>query len=190
MSEVDNSRRNYVGYEYKEMQIDSSRASMYIDCMNNFGWNIDGNQGDIKSNGKVIVRLKRHRKIINRTELTRLQRNFEDCMNQIQILEQSKEKKATTVSIAIGIIGTIFIAGATFAATVPSPRIWLCVLLAIPGFVGWILPYFCFNSTVKKRTRIIEPLIEDKYDEIYDICEKGNNLLGRNEKEKESNHLL
>lgn len=49
--------------------------------------------------------------------------------------------------------------------------------LAIPGFIGWILPYFIYKSVVKKQEEKAAPLIEAKMDEIYEICEKGNRLL-------------
>lgn len=52
----------------------------------------------------------RDRKLVNKTELTRLQRNFEDCMHQIDALEQSKTSRGMMISISIGIVGTIFMA--------------------------------------------------------------------------------
>ena len=77
----------------------------------------------------------------------------------------------------MGILGTAFMAGATFAVTAQPPQILLCIILAIPGFLGWILPYFLYKTGVRKQTEKITPLIEEKYDEIYEICEKGNKLL-------------
>ena len=47
-------------------------------------------------------------------------------------------------------------AGATFAVTAEPPIIWLCVLLAIPGIVGWILPYFIYQYFVKKQSHTIQ----------------------------------
>lgn len=57
------------------------------------------------------------------------------------------------------------------------PHIVLCIILAVPGFLGWILPYFLFKRVQRKETEKITPLIEAAYDEIYEICEKGNKLL-------------
>ena len=68
-------------------------------------------------------------------------------------------------------------AGSNFAVVADPPIIWLTILLAIPGFLGWILPYFLYQMLVRKKTMEIEPLMEEKYDEIYTICEKGTNLL-------------
>lgn len=193
MAVMEKKSEHYAGYEYMEVKVEAGRASMYIDGYRNFGWEQDENlnagyqmnpyqkpigRGD---GGTVLLRLKRDRKLMNKMELTRLQRNFEDCMHQIDALEKSKTTKGLMVSLSIGLIGTVFMAGSTFAVTASPPVIWLCVLLAIPGFAGWILPYFCYKAIVAKRTQTVNPLIEEKYDEAYEICRKGSGLLGINE---------
>lgn len=175
--------RNYVGYEYKEIVADSSMVSLLLDGYENFGWEVNdslvnGNMGG-KPGGsqKTLIRMKRDRKILNKAELTRLQRNFEACIAQIQMLERRKTSTATAYAIILGVIGTAFMAGSTFAVTAQPPYYILCILLAIPGFLGWIFPYFLYKKIVGKQTEKITPLIEAKYDEIYEICEKGNKLL-------------
>ncbi len=177
-------KKGYIGYEYKEVCTDKSRVSFLLDGYENFGWEADGNiyenPGSVSNQHnqkKVILRLKRNRKIVNKMELTRLQRNFEACVNEIETLEKSKTSVATVYALIIGMIGTAFMAGSTFAVTAQQPHIILCIFLAIPGFIGWILPYFVYKRSVEKQTEKVTPLIEDKYDEIYEICEKGNKLL-------------
>ncbi len=172
-------QRDYVGYEYKEVVVESSQISQYLDGYENFGWILDKNH-QINENGSTILRLKRDRKIINKAELTRLQQNFEDCMKQIDGLEKSKHKSAVIAALTIGLIGTTFMAGATFAAVHQPPIIWLCILLAIPGFLGWIVPYFAYNYMLNKRNEMVAPLIEAKYEEIHTVCEKGIHLSGNN----------
>ena len=68
-------------------------------------------------------------------------------------------------------------AGSTFAVVHETPIIWLCIPLAIPGFIGWILPWFLYQRIRKKQTENLQPLIEAKQEEIYEICEKGHSLL-------------
>lgn len=176
MNEVGRSSKNYTGYDYLEVTTDGSRASRYLDYYENFGWFADENSHGIKEGGRVLLRLKRDRKIINKAELTRLQRHLEDCLSQIELLEKSRTSKAAATAIVLGIAGTAFMAGATFAVVGETPVIWLCVILALPGFAGWILPYFLFRVMVHKREGVVTPLVEDKYDEIHEICEKGNRL--------------
>lgn len=67
--------------------------------------------------------------------------------------------------------------GSVFAVTAEPSIIWLCVLLAIPAFIGWILPYFAYKKVKEEKTKKVTPYIEEKYDEIYEICEKGHSLL-------------
>lgn len=169
--------RNFITYEYKEMTVDADQISLYMDAYENFGWKADQNVKTTASQGKATLHFRRDRKMINKTELTRLQRNFDACMDEIRELEASKKSMATTVSIIIGLIGTAFMAGSVFAVTADTPLMLLSVILAIPGFIGWILPYFVFKAMVRRRTDKVNPLIEAKYDELYEVCEKGSRLL-------------
>lgn len=183
MDKTGRQQKNYVGYEYKEVAVDSSMASFLLDGYVSFGWEMDENLLEYYKTdrtphkNKIVLRMKRNRKIINKMELTRLQRNFEACVSEIESLEQSKTSAATIYALISGIIGTAFMAGSTFAVTAQPPHIILCILLAIPGFAGWILPCFLYRRIVGKQTAKLMPLIEKKYDEIYAICEKGNKLL-------------
>lgn len=68
-------------------------------------------------------------------------------------------------------------AGSVFAITAEPPHVLLCIVFAIPAFMGWILPIFLYKKAVRKQTEKLAPLIEEKYDEIYELCEKGNRLL-------------
>lgn len=173
MSVTEKNSREFVGYEYREIATDSSRISFLTDGYRYFGWEPDENPGGEKN----LLRLKRNRRITNRAELTRLQRNFEGCLGEIEKLEKAKTSAAAIYAMTIGIAGTIFMAGSVFAVTADPPRIALCALLAIPGIIGWVAPYFVYRWTAEKRIKQIEPLIEGKYEEIYEIFEKGSRLL-------------
>ena len=179
--------QKFTGYEYKEIEAENGRISFLIDGYENFGWEVDENAAYVKEghgagrpgpqSKKSVVHLKRDRKIINKAELTRLQRNFEACIQEIDMLEKAKTSAASVIAITIGILGTAFMAGSTFAVTAEPPHIILCMILAVPGFLGWILPYFVYHKVARTRTRKLTGMIEEKYDEIYEICEKGNKLL-------------
>ena len=176
-------RRNFVGYEYKELLTESSRYSFLLDGYENFGWELDenlpenGENRNLVPQQKKVLRLKRNRKIVNKMELTRLERNFEACVNEIDKLEKEKTSIATVYALVLGVIGTAFMAGATLVVTPQEPNYILCIILAVPGFLGWIFPYFLYKKILGKQTERVTPLIEEKYDEIYEICEKGNKLL-------------
>lgn len=167
----------FVGYEYKEVTVKSDQASLYMDCYGAFGWEPDENIVITSRNSLTTLRMKRDRKIVNKAELTRLQRHFEACAKELDELERSKMTMGRIWAMVIGVLGTAFMAGSVFAVTHQPPIYWVCILLAIPAFIGWIAPYFVFRRVVEMKTIKVQPIIEAKHDEIYEICEKGYSLL-------------
>lgn len=177
MPEVTRGGSGFVGYEYMEVKADRTRVSMLLDCYACFGWLPDENYTDRPGPDKATLSLKRDRKILNKMELTRLQRNFEACLEDIDVLEVSKTKAATAAALAVGLAGTAFMMGSVFAVTSEPPIIWLCVLLAIPAFAGWALAPILHKRLLRRKTESVTPLIHQKQDEIYELCEKGSALL-------------
>ena len=177
MHEIRQDGAAFVGYEYLELPADGETTARYLDGYQNFGWALDGRTSspDRRGRGKLVLR--RNRNMANRVELTRLQRHFEACMAELAALEQSKTTRATACAIALGLVGTALLAGATFAVTAAPPNLPLTVLLAVPGFAGWVFPWFLFRRMVAKRSQVVEALKEKKIDEIEAICRKGHALL-------------
>ncbi len=168
---------NFTVYEYKEITVASGEASLYLDGYESFGWQQDENLPPKESGGKVTLRLKRNRKLINRVELTRLQRHFEANMEEIHTLENSKSGTAVIWALCIAMAGTAFMAGAVFAITANPPQIALCIILSVPAFAGWVAPCFVYQKVRQQKTRQVEPFITAKTEEIYALFEKGQSLL-------------
>lgn len=167
---------NFIGYEYKSVTVDCDMESMYVDGYQNFGWMFESSSKPQVGVNTIAMKFKRDRKIRNKAELTRLQRQFDACASEITSMEKSKTSHAMMVALIVGLIGTAFLAGATFAYL--GGLIVLCIVLALPGVIGWIFPYFLYNSTYAKQAAKVDPLIEKKQDEIYEVCERANTLLG------------
>lgn len=174
MSEEFN-RSDFIGYEYRDITVKKAMQSVYADSFGNFGWIAEGIGEAVGKVDSVVMKFKRDRKIRNKAELTRLQRQFEACVTEIISMEKSKKTKASAIAYVVGVIGTVFMAGSVFAVT--SGNIPLCVILAIPGVIGWVIPYPIFRSVSGKKTEAVNPLIDQKYDELYTVCEKANALI-------------
>lgn len=168
-------KNNFMGYEYRDITVKKTMQPVYADSFGNFGWIAEGIGEAVGKVDFVVMKFKRDRKIRNKSELTRLQRQFEACTAEIVSLEKSKVTKAAVIAYAVGVIGCAFMAGSVFAVT--AGNIPLCVILAVPGLLGWIAPYLIFRRISKKRAEVVNPLIEQKYDELYSVCEKANALL-------------
>lgn len=168
-------QKNFIGYEYRDITVKKTMQSVYADSFGSFGWIAEGIGEAVGKVDSVIMRFKRDRKIRNKSELTRLQRQFEACTAEIISLEKSKVTKAAATAYVVGLIGCVFMAGSVFAVT--AGNIPICVVLAVPGFLGWIAPYLIFRGMNRKRTEVVNPLIDQKYDELYSVCERANALL-------------
>lgn len=177
-NEITKYGRDYVGYEYKTITVDSGRVPMLLDSYANFGWTPGNNLPDLRQGTITVLNLRRERNILNKAELTRLQQHFEACIDEIDKLENSRIQMATIYSLAVGIIGTAFVAGSVFMVTNEPPLILLCVLLGAPGLVCWAAAYPVFRKMREKRTTETIQLIEKKYDEMHEICAKGSSLRG------------
>lgn len=170
-------KNDYKSFEYKQIAVPEKELSFCIDCYRNLGWFPDENTPVRNERGQSLIQLKRDRRIANKVELSRLEHNFDACLAELEKLENSKTTIPTIHTLTCGLAGTAFMAGSVFAVTAEPPIIWLCVLLAIPGFLGWILPYFIYRRGVKKRIEKVAPYIGAKYEEIDEICRKGYSLL-------------
>jgi hypothetical protein len=168
MADVINNK-NFVGYEYKEVFTSRDLEGVYADGLPNFGWQLDGG-------GYGRLKFKRDRKIRNKAELARLQRQFESGVAEIETFERSKSSGAAIAALTVGLVGTALVGGATFAF-VYGNKVPLMIILALPGFIACGLAYLLYGKVKAKKTAAVEPLIDKKYDEIYEIRKKGHALL-------------
>lgn len=172
MSEVKINDNHFAMNEYLDVNVKQNLVQLCSDCYHALGWRIINTSSGFDS---VTLKLQRIRKIKNRVALCDLQRKCEDAFIAIEKLEKSKTTKAMVVSLGVGMVGTVFMACSVFAyLDLLKP---LSYILAIPGFIGWGLPYFLYKILLKKNTLITNPMIERNYDLIYEACEKAIQLL-------------
>jgi len=205
MSDVKKENTNYVGYEHKKVNIRKETEGLWSDSMTNFGWKLEKSEPalvkrlwaplcimlaplavfpgtpfgklirDHKSETHIELTFKRDKNIPRKTELSRLQSQFEAQTNAIESLEDSKSSSATTAAYIVALIGAAFMAASVF--TLLGSMLPLSIIMAVPGFACWILPYFIYRSMKDSKTRKVGPQIEKQYDNIYDVCKKANELL-------------
>ena len=102
---MENSGNSFVGFEYLEIPARRSMESMYVDGYHNFGWEFEGTAAREEISGTVRLKFKRDRRIRNKAELTRLQRQFEACALEIDALERSRTTAAAIAAFTIGLAG-------------------------------------------------------------------------------------
>jgi len=167
-----NVSNEFIMNEYIDVNVNQKLVQLCSDCYKELGWTIINTSSSMDS---VKMKMQRDRKIKNRTALCDLQRKCESAFTAIEKLERTKTLKAMAMSLGIGIVGTAFMAGSVFAYL--AAMIPLCVLLAIPAFVGWALPYFIYKKIFIETSAKVSVMIDHNYDVIYDSCEKARHLI-------------
>lgn len=166
--------KNFVGYEYKLIEAPRDLTSIYLDYYPSFGW--EAETSSLSASGaRANLSFKRNRKLKNKVEINKLQRQFESGIETIASLEKSKTTRAFIVAMIIGLIGTAFMACSVFAVT--ADNVIGCIIFAIPGFIGWALPYFVYNAIARKSSAQVSAQIDRQYDELFAACEKSEALL-------------
>ena len=95
----------FESFDYTKVTVAENQMSQYMDGYEHFGWKVDFNVPIEKGMGKVTIHLKRSRAVLNKMELTRLQRHFEACMSEIVALENSTESFAMIAALTSGVSG-------------------------------------------------------------------------------------
>ncbi len=165
--------KQFVTYDYAQISTHSKDLHFLLDCYESLGWEQDTRL----DNDSHHLTLRRSRNCVNHMELTRLQGHLEACLSQIEALEKNKTSKATSASIALGILGTVLMAISVFAVTAQPPHIILCILFGVPALVMWGIAPILYRRIHVKQSAVASELILKKWDEIFEICEKGSKLL-------------
>ena len=180
-------KENFVAYEYKNVTVKRNSAGMYIDCMENFGWTLVENDGyDVQALltklnpvnlGKNIanaaqsfgetadpsetmtLKFKRDRRIENKPQLEKLEREYEESLSAINKAERKNVAQTMGISLGTGIIGTVFIGLAVYNFIFSN--IVLGVLFAAVGAVGWAIGFFSNMKVGKKKSVQTEPYVQE-----------------------------
>lgn len=197
--------KSYVGYEYKNVTVKKEMESVVSDGYKYFGWKLEKSTPtvvkhvwgplrvmlaplallpgtpfgkmiqDHKSDTKVDLQLKRDKAITSKNELNRMQIQFEMLMEDIACLEETKTIGASVAAYIVGIAGTVFMGLSMFSYL--ADNLQACIILAVPGFLGWLLSAVVYKLMKGKRSKKIIPIVEEKYESATQLCEKAYSLI-------------
>lgn len=169
-------KNTVVGYDYTEVTVKRGKETLYLDNYPNFGWELESTDFSLTEIDSVVLKFKRGRKIQNKTELTRLQRQFESGVKEISRLERSKTLLAVIIAGIIGAVGVGFIAGAVLFQVL-AQFLAMTIVFGVIGLAVCFLGYAAYAMISKKKSQSVDQVIESQYDEIYDLCEQASKLL-------------
>lgn len=152
-------------------------VSLYTEAYRHFGWILiysDAEENSLVCGKKTTLEFRREHKIRNKGELTRLQRSFDACADEICEMEQAKTDTASRVSCGASFVGSIFMCCSVLLSIASQAAV--SILMAIPGILSWLSSGFLYKAVEQKKSEEIKPLIKEKYDEIQQVCQKANGL--------------
>lgn len=165
-------------FEYATINANRKDAALYADCYRSFGWESSAEREFVLANpDKVAMKLKRDRRLQNRSEVNALQRKCENALATIDALERKQSSSALTAAIILGMIGTVFMALSVFNITLLAANIPLCIIFGVLGMIGWSLGYYAYVKVKRSHAEKNAPLIDEQYDIIYNTCESAAALL-------------
>lgn len=197
--------QEFTGYEYKTMEVRKKLEQLWVDSYTSYGWELTKKEPAIvkhvwgplrvmmaplallpgtpfskmiinhESEEKTSLTFRRNRQIENKAELNGLQHQFDINVKEIDRLETAKKTGPATISYTVGLAGTVWMGLATFAYL--SGNVPACVIFAVPGILGWVLPAFIYKGVKKRKTGALNPMIEQHYDAINQINEQGYGLI-------------
>ena len=163
-------------FDYLKVTVEEDLLPQYIDGYEKFGWSLDERVPTERSLGKATLHMRRSRHISNKVEHVRLQQHFEACMEEVRTLEASKTSVPLMASVLCGLVGCACAGGAALARAAVPQAAWLTALPAILGVLLWAVAYLSYKPAKTRRAQKVVPLIEAKYDEAYEVCEKAYRL--------------
>ena len=187
------SNSEFVAYEYKSIMVKRASAAIYTDCLNNFGWELVDEEdygfssmlssvapayscvSAADSHEMVALKFKRNRRISNKPELDRLERQCEAALASIGGLERKNSAYTMGVSLGAGLVGTLLLSLAVYSFI--SSSIVVGVLLAALGVAGWGIGFFANRKIGRRRSAQSGPMVQTQLELVHTACEQAHALL-------------
>lgn len=176
MADKKDNGKNLERYDYLEKKVNSHFEIFYTEYYPCFGWVIVKEATLKNRNLEVHIAFRRKFDIAHKMELLRLQAKFDSCMEELRNLEIAKVFGAVAAAVMLGLLGIGFMIGAIMLSSIYGV---LGGVLAIPAMGGWLMAFPCYRMIKGKKQKVIQPLIDEKYEELYQISLSAYQLTSR-----------
>lgn len=165
--------QDFIAYEYLQQTVPVAFEAAFTDGYENFGWQLD-KRSVVLNQKSVHLQFKRDRRIDNKVELNRLQRQFDEQMAEVVQLNRQQVAIPTVIAITVGLLGTVFMGVSVFAYL--AAFLVLSIVVAVPGFLLWGASYFVYRWYQRRITTRMQPSIEERLDQTAATCQSAFTL--------------
>jgi len=168
--------RDVITYDYKTVRVKREMEAMTTDAYENLGWEFLGSSLAGGTIFHVNLSFKRDRKVANKQNLLKLQEKVDAALQNVDALQNKKRSAGTVPALAVGIPGAlVFGTGLSMVLVLGAGSVGAAIGGIILGILGAgiaFLAYPLFKMIRKIQIKKIEPLLENEYNKLADICEE------------------
>lgn len=151
-----------------------STAPFYADAFHSFGWELVGSESSLLSGGAVIMTFRRPACANSASELSALQREFENRAGEVEALEEKLERRAAVLSISIGALGLfLFIFSLVSWASGSSGLFFPALSL---GLFFLVVSLFVHTLVIDSLGREAEPEVRQVFSRMYELKSQAEKL--------------
>ena len=168
--------KEVITYDYKTVTVKREMEAMTADAYENLGWEFLGSSIAGGAIFHVNLSFKRSRKIDGKHNLLKLQEKIDGTLQSIEVLQNKKRTAGSIFALTVGITGTlIFGGGMSMVLTLSGAGFMIGgILLGLLGAVIALPAWPIYKKVKKDRISKIQPMLEDEYNKLADICEEAN----------------
>lgn len=172
---------NAITYDYKTIKVKRELEHMVVDAYRNMGWELTTSSISESNIFCLNLSFKRDRKINNKMPLIKINEQIDSTLKNIELLQDKKKSAGVVSGVSVGTIGTLIFGGGLSMVLLKSSVLGFIIGGVALGAVGAAVAlsaYFISRSNKNKTISKVQPMLENEYDKLSELCEKANDLLG------------
>ena len=170
-------KKEIITYDYRTIKVKREMEAIAMDAYENLGWEFVNSGISMGAIFYVNLSFKRDRKIDNKQNLLKLQEKVDSTLQNIEVLHGKKRTAGQIPALVTGISGAlIFGGGLSMLLTLGFETLGFIiggVALGVVGAAIALLGWPIFKRTRKRGLAVIEPILEDEFNKLSDICEEA-----------------
>lgn len=167
-------KKAMVYYDYLDIDVKKHFKWFYTEYYPCFGWELLEIMSSEKSKSNLHLTFKRKHDFREKDRICHYQHKFEHCMEELRDLEISKKFSAIVSGVAVGLAGILFV---TAGIILMKQGAAYGMALLIPGFASFLLAYPCYRVISRNKEKQVEPLIQERHDELFLLSQKAAQIL-------------
>lgn len=166
----------YRSYEYARISVKDELTQVAIDCYESLGFEVMDQRTSAPTR-QATLSFRRNRRVASKAQLAKIRRAMDDTMASIASMEAAKTRKASSQSIAIGVIAALVLGVGMCCTMVWTHLMALGIVVGLIGIAGCVFAWTHYRKVREAETLRINPQIDEAYDRLATLCEEAQAVM-------------